>query len=115
MTPGPFRWSYPPGCSGPPDGPETCEVCGARDLDDCVCPECPTCGEHGNPGCYATTENGGHGMETTEEQRHGAAMQSEQDRLTNEAMAAREIEMEAEDRAYFDELENHMARDTTEI
>jgi hypothetical protein len=54
-------------------------------------------------------------METTEEQRHGAAMQSEQDRLTNEAMAAREIEMEAEDRAYFDELENHMARDTTEI
>jgi hypothetical protein len=69
-----------------------CEVCGARDLDECVCPQCPICKEVGDPGCYATTENGGHGMETTEEQRHGAAMQSEQERLTDDARARFEQE-----------------------
>lgn len=60
MTPGAFGWSYPPGCSGPPDdGPCICEVCGGDvDRDECVCPECPTCGEHGNPGCYVGKDAG---------------------------------------------------------
>jgi hypothetical protein len=37
-----FGWSYPPGCSGPPDdGPEPpCQMCGEYE-DKCPCPECP--------------------------------------------------------------------------
>jgi hypothetical protein len=30
-----------------------CEVCGYWN-DDCVCPDCPVCGEQGRPGCYET-------------------------------------------------------------
>jgi hypothetical protein len=30
---------------------EPCEVCGKMP-DDCICPECPDCGEYGNPHCY---------------------------------------------------------------
>lgn len=46
-----FGWSYPPGCSGPPDDEEPCEVCG-HFADSCVCPECPLCGECGSMYCY---------------------------------------------------------------
>lgn len=46
-----FGWSYPPGCSGPPEHYEQCEVCG-RDADSCECPECPVCGEAGRRACY---------------------------------------------------------------
>ena len=28
-----------------------CPTC-IRDLDDCICPECPQCGDKGNPRCY---------------------------------------------------------------
>lgn len=49
-----FGWSLPPGCGRlpgeEPDPP--CAVCGL-DPGLCVCPECPTCGEQGNPACYA--------------------------------------------------------------
>ena len=59
-----FGWSYPPGCSGPPDEPAICEVCnGDVDADRCICPECPVCGNYGDPDCY---EN--HGMVMTFEQ-----------------------------------------------
>jgi hypothetical protein len=54
---------YPPGCSGPPDYPEDCQVCGVANLDHCVCPECPECGEHGNPHCYTD-----HGMIRSQKQ-----------------------------------------------
>lgn len=50
-----FGWSYPPGChSVPGDEPSgPCEVCGGDvDSDKCICPECPKCGEQGNPACY---------------------------------------------------------------
>lgn len=49
-----FGWSYPAGCSGPPDDENPyCEVCGGNvDNDKCICRECPTCGEAGNPKCY---------------------------------------------------------------
>lgn len=30
---------------------ERCEVCGYRE-GDCICPECPTCGQAGNKACY---------------------------------------------------------------
>lgn len=56
-----FGWSYPPGCTGPPDEPILCEVCGLE--DDCICPECPVCGEQGNPACYDT-----HGLVRTAKQ-----------------------------------------------
>lgn len=41
-------WSYPPGCSGPPEpGPEPpCVLCGLYD-NACACPECDDCGEYG--------------------------------------------------------------------
>ena len=39
-----FGWSYPPGCGGLPwDDDQPCEVCG-KDVEACICPECPTCG-----------------------------------------------------------------------
>src|SRR5215467_3097744 len=50
-----FGWSLPPGCTHQmiedqfADCP--CDVCG-QFPDDCVCPECPVCGDPGNPGCY---------------------------------------------------------------
>jgi hypothetical protein len=59
-----FGWSLPPGCSTlpveEPDGP--CDVCG-KEIDDCICPECPECGDIGNPACYIE-----HGMVKTQEQ-----------------------------------------------
>lgn len=42
--------NYPPGCSGPPDEPCICEVCGT--VEDCICPTCPICGELGDLTCY---------------------------------------------------------------
>jgi hypothetical protein len=65
-----FGWSYPPGCSGPPDdGPCICEVCnGDVDRDECICPECPTCGTHGDPDCYADRGDAGHWLIRTPEQ-----------------------------------------------
>lgn len=39
-----------------------CECCG-NECSDCICPECPKCGEAGNPECYPA-----HGLEYTEEQ-----------------------------------------------
>lgn len=46
-----FGWSYPPGCSGPPDDGDYCEVCKKLDVE-CICPTCPECGDVGNPDCY---------------------------------------------------------------
>jgi hypothetical protein len=51
-----FGWSYPPGAANDPYAPYNqtggiCEVCGYGDTK-CVCPECPKCGETGNPACY---------------------------------------------------------------
>lgn len=62
-----FGWSYPPGVTGrEPEitgeyGP--CDICGLSEYD-CVCPECPICGCHGDPTCYLE-----HGMKRTEEQK----------------------------------------------
>lgn len=59
-----FGWSYPPGCSGPPDEYEgPCEVCGQH-VDDCICPECEVCATYGDPDCYIK-----HGLRRTEEQK----------------------------------------------
>jgi len=61
-----FGWDYTPGCSGPPDEPDYCEICGGNiDDNSCICPECPVCGLYGDPGCYGED---GHGLKLSEEQ-----------------------------------------------
>lgn len=67
-----FGWSYPPGAANDPNAPynqgdEPCEVCG-NFPDDCICPECPECGDYGNPACYDTTSSHYHGLTRTQEQ-----------------------------------------------
>lgn len=60
-----FGWSYPPGAALDPNapynqnGPYICEVCLCDAEVDCRCPECPVCGDFGNPRCY---EPGGCGL-----------------------------------------------------
>lgn len=68
-----FGWDLPPGCTmadieraAGGDGP--CEVCGEH-VDDCICPECPTCGVQGDPGCYEA-----HSLVRTTAQRNGRAL-----------------------------------------
>lgn len=73
-----FGWSYPPGCDGPPDEPEDCDVCGARDCDACVCRWCRTCGDTGNPGCYADLA---HLPAVPDRRRCGAAMHPSAEQL----------------------------------
>jgi len=51
-----FGWSYPPGAANDPNAPYNqtdmpCGVCG-RDVDHCICPECPVCESQGDPACY---------------------------------------------------------------
>lgn len=55
-----FGWSYPPGCSGPPEPDHPpCEVCGL-DPNWCECPVCPVCETQGDPKCYEQ-----HGLDTS--------------------------------------------------
>lgn len=65
-------FNLPPGCSVsdlPGNGPDQpCEVCGGWPEGGepaCICPECPYCGDYGNPACYEPRET------ETERQRHG--------------------------------------------
>ena|SRR6267154_4781490 len=49
-------WNLQPGCTTQDidraaGAYDRCEVCGEA-VDDCICPECPKCGEYGNPKCY---------------------------------------------------------------
>lgn len=76
MRAGIFGWSYPPGCSGPPEEPEVCDVCGATNLDLCICPECPKCGSYGDPECYTA-----HGMKRSIKQVVSLANANELARL----------------------------------
>lgn len=65
-----FGWDLPPGVTQRmideaygQEGP--CDGCG-ESVDNCICPECPKCGEQGNPTCY--TE---HGLRYNKKQRMG--------------------------------------------
>lgn len=69
-----------------PDYP--CEICGEI-IDNCICDECPICGDYGNPTCYRD-----HGMKRTELQRFYLEC--------NEREWAKEIELENE---YFNQLD----------
>lgn len=51
-----FGWDYPPGAANDPNAPwnqvdPPCAICG-KEAGVCICPECPTCGAQGDPGCY---------------------------------------------------------------
>jgi uncharacterized paraquat-inducible protein A len=48
-----FGWDLPPGVSNSDleQGDWICEIC-HKHVDNCECPECPVCGDHGNPNCY---------------------------------------------------------------
>lgn len=73
-----FGWSYPPGVSSLPwDEEYPCEVCGEFP-DDCICPECPKCGAHGDPYCYPT-----HGLHRTFEQKWNFACRNQQWEMEN--------------------------------
>lgn len=54
-----FGWSLPPGCGTLPGEEDYyCAVCGQID-NNCVCDECPECGEVGNPDCHTVTRHDG--------------------------------------------------------
>ena len=82
-----FGWSYPPGCSGPPDQDEPpCDVCGEF-VDACICPECRVCGVQGDPACYVPLPQG-HGLRQSMAQAHGAALREAEYREQAAADAA---------------------------
>jgi hypothetical protein len=66
--------NYCPSRHTPFDDDYPCEVCGGFDTirgkgpNQCVCPECPVCGEVGDPTCYED-----HGMQFTVEQKQRMA------------------------------------------
>ncbi len=90
-----FGWSYPPGCSGTPyDEDYPCDICG-NFPENCICPECPVCGEYGNPKCY---------------EEHGLTLTAEQ--IDNQAIRLRELEEEKRDmELYAAELEEERIRE----
>lgn len=93
---GKFGWSYPPGCSGPPnDDVGPCLCCG-RYVDDCICDECSECGNVGDPECYKE-----HGMLYSPDQIKGQAKMEEEN--YNTIMA--ELSMQASEDEYRTRLE----------
>ena len=99
-----FGWDYPPGAANDPrapwnqeDGP--CAVCG-NDVDDCICPECPECGSHGDPDCYEK-----HGLTRSDAQIKSLAEREEQWAEDSAAQAAADEQMEREQQEYWAEEE----------
>lgn len=95
-----FGHSYPPGCSGPPEGDESCSVCGAYDTDQCVCAECPECGTHGDPHCYRD-----HGMTRTTEQVNLFKARQDAEDAAAKAEADWLAKNYEEEQAYFSQME----------
>jgi len=82
-----FGWSLPPGCTHRHieeayGSDEPCAVCG-RWAEDCICPECRTCRDVGNPKCYVA-----HGMVCSAIQIASKAEADEAIRLDNDAADA---------------------------
>jgi hypothetical protein len=78
---------------GPYDEDPGCDVC-FRATDDCICPECPHCGEIGNLECYVPGPAGLGHLRLSGAQHESRAMALEQQRRQAEAddAFAREIE-----------------------
>lgn len=90
-----FGWDLPPGVTNRmieaqfEEGP--CEVC-FRHVDDCICPECPKCGDFGNPQCYIE-----HGLKYSIDQKIGKVKNSISilsEQLNDAHMELAELEME---------------------
>jgi hypothetical protein len=102
-----FGWDLPPGVTqrmiDDQFGTEApCDVCG-KWADDCICPECPVCGEYGNPACYAADGDflpdpqRTHGLTRSDAQvRTYAEFQAEQDALAAAWTAYAAAEYQAE-------------------
>jgi hypothetical protein len=82
---------------------EPCAVC-AIGVEDCLCPECPMCGEQGNPKCYYSVVDTtdfplakkiGHGLMLSKEQvisRQKAYIRTLENRVYEEGMALEALE-----------------------
>ena len=80
-----------------------CEVC-CKDVQDCICPECPVCGTAGDLICYAEPPVG-HGLTLSPEQMQSAGearMREQKRREQDDACAA---EMAAWDEAAWEAQE----------
>ena len=111
-----FGWSYPAGCSGPPDDEQLyCDICYGSVIGvtavKCICPECDVCGEVGNPDCYASKGKVNHGLEMSiavKEHREKALKLEEEyvkaEKAYFEALAAENAYYEglADEYAYYD-------------
>ena len=78
-------WNLPPGCSVsdlPGYEEHPCGVCGQW-VDDCICPECPTCHSQGDPACYTK-----HGMVRNMDQQVSLATKEKEWQKQAEAEAA---------------------------
>lgn len=83
-----FGWSLPPGCGKLPGEEEyPCDLCGEFP-DNCICPECPTCGSVGDVACYDPNSRHFHGMVRSQEQiltlAHNEALWEEDNRMETE-------------------------------
>lgn len=79
-----------------------CDVCGKR-ADDCICPECPVCGEYGDMRCYI----GGlfnHGLIRTLEQESSFAAFCKS--CDDEALAEAEEEAKRKEDEYYESIIN---------
>lgn len=91
-----FGWDLPPGVTNKmideaygQEGP--CPVC-CKSVDLCLCPECTTCGEQGNPRCYKD-----HGLKLNKEQavaRQEARLVVIRERLSDEEIALEQMKGE---------------------
>lgn len=96
-----FGWSYPAGCSGPPDDEAPCSMCG-KWADDCICPECPECHTHGDPKCYVQSES---------DTAHGLLPNAEQIASLAEAHAQWAADNAAADQAYLEQAQEKWTYD----
>jgi hypothetical protein len=82
-----------------------CACCGwdVESEQGCQCPECPTCGEQGNPRCYESSQDpdgssnpDGHNMDYNDIQQYGVRKRQEMDAAERKQA---EEQMEEEERA----------------
>ena len=112
-----FGYSLPPGCGSLPgeEDDRPCDVCGKFE-DDCICPECPNCGDVGNPKCYMPSDgNSTCGMTKSQEQIDSLAEAENKWAEDNQAHAEAEAEAEIEAAAFMRENEQYDLKKESEL